>query len=348
MAKLSCGEKCPPGAARYHPEKRETLAIAARASCPDSLRDAASFEDKGASQVAVDHREWLAPVQSPAAVQEVTLEDIRAAKFEFPAEKRAWLCKQLTDLRALLLARNIKQALDLIDRIRARTVGASSSSVNRVMEVIAREVRQARWQGADDLAGDLIDAVFAFTSEGVRSWAAYRKKLDLRFFEHVPYIAPMTIALYKYDSLIVRLRSGGEDRYRLEMHQPSNAHARLVFTTIPRAKIVRTRLEWSVEGANTTGIIEDKGLAIDMPREGACRVGFAGREGELCCFTYDGASPKRAALYVLSGEGKLVQVYSDCPDAEEPASGTAAKNGEEARNGAEIGNSTRVSRIKYG
>jgi hypothetical protein len=150
----------------------------------------------------------------------------------------------------------------------------------------------------------------------------------------------MTIALYQYDSLIVRLRSGGEDRYRLELHRPNDIHGRLVFTTLPRAKIVRTRLEWSTDCANTTEIVEDKGLAIDMPREGACRVGFAGRDGELCCFTYDGASPKRAALYVLSGEGKLVQVYSDWPDAEEPASGTAAKNE------AEMGNSTPIGRIK--
>jgi hypothetical protein len=75
--------------------------------------------------------------------------------------------------------------------------------------------------------------VFEFTSEVVRSWAGYRKKLDLRFCEHVPYIAPMTIALYKYDSLIVRMRSGGEDRYRFEMHQPSDAQARLVFSSVP-------------------------------------------------------------------------------------------------------------------
>jgi hypothetical protein len=243
------------------------------------------------------------------------------------------------DVHHPLLARNIKQALDLIDRIRARTVGASSSSVNRVMEVIAHEARQSRWQEADDLAGDLIDAVFAFTSEGIRSWAAYRKKLDLRFFEHVRYTAPMTIALYQYDSLIVRLRSGGEDRYRLQMDRPSDTHARLALTTTPRAKIVETRLEWSVEGANTTGIVEDKAVMIDMPREGACRVGFAGRGGELCCFTYDGASPKRAALYVLSGEGKLVQVYSDWPGAQEPASETGAGNE------AETGSGMRASRI---
>ena len=99
---------------------------------------------------------------------------------------------------------------------------------------------------------------------------------------------------------------------------------------------MRTRLEWSVEGANTTEIVEDKGLAIDMPREGACRVGFAGRDGELCCFTYDGASPKRAALYVLSGEGKLVQVYSDWPDAAEPASGTQTSKGAETPNGPQV------------
>jgi hypothetical protein len=183
--------------------------------------------------------------------------------------------------------------------------------------------------------------VFAFTSEGVRSWAAYRKKLDLRFFEHLRYNAPMTIALYIYDSLIVRLRSGGEDRYRLEMDRPSDAHARLAFRKLSLAG-VWTRLDWSVEGANTTGIVEDKAVMIDLPRDGACRVGFAGRGGELCCFTYDGASPKRAGLYVLSGEGKLVQVYSDCADAEEPTNGTAAKHG------AETGNGPRVSRIKYG
>jgi hypothetical protein len=177
--------------------------------------------------------------------------------------------------------------------------------------------------------------VFAFTSEGVQSWAAYRKKLDLRFFEHVRYIAPMTIALYIYDSLIARLRSGGEDLYRLDMDRPSDAHARLAFSRRSLAG-VWTRLDWSVEGANTTGIVEDKGLAIDMPREGACRVGFAGRSGELCCFTYDGASPKRAALYVLSGEGKLVQVYCDWPDADELGTGGDRANG------------TRTGRIRCG
>jgi hypothetical protein len=76
--------------------------------------------------------------------------------------------------------------------------------------------------------------------------------------------------------------------------------------------------------------------------------GIRGRAGEVCCFTYDGASPKRAALYVLSGEEKLVQVYSAWPDPEEPAGGTGTGSGGEARNGAETGNGTRVSRIKHG
>jgi hypothetical protein len=33
-------------------------------------------------------------------------------------------------------------------------------------------------------------------------------------------------------------------------------------------------------------------------------------------FHIEGASPKRAVLYVLGGEGKLLQVCSDWPDAE--------------------------------
>jgi hypothetical protein len=334
MAKPVSAEKRWVQDAQTYPEKRWAQKSGrGGAGRTGPLQATGNLGDVMLRENARDSLDQVAPLYAPTPEQQVTPEDIRAAKYEFPAGKRAWLCKQLTDLRALLLAHNLRQALDLIDRIRARTVGASSSSVNRVMEVIARQARQSRWQEADYLAGDLIDAVFAFTSEGVRSWAAYRKKLDLRFFEHLRYVAPMTIALYIYDSLIVRLRSGGEDRYRLEMDRRCDTHARLAFTTTPRPRVVSTRLEWSVEGANTTGIVDDKALAIEQPGEGALPSWICGpgRRAMSCHIRWSFTKAGGAVCVKRRGETGAGVL----PDGGEPTTGTGT------------GIATRIGRIKY-
>jgi hypothetical protein len=67
----------------------------------------------------------------------------------------------------------------------------------------------------------------------------------------------MRLSLTKHISLIVRLRSGGEDRYRLEMDRPSGEQARLAFRMRSLAG-VWTRLDWSTDKANTTAMMEGK------------------------------------------------------------------------------------------
>jgi hypothetical protein len=258
----------------------------------------------------------LAHGSSLALGEQTILSDIRSAKYAVPAEKRALLCKQMSDLRALLFAHNLQQWLTLIRKITTRTIRGRGRSVTTVMAVIASEAEQGHWQDADNLVGDLIDAVFVFTGEGLRCWDAYRKRFEMQFPEVVRYRTPITIGLRDYNSLTVRFQLDGEELYRLELDRHSDDEACLVFTKEGDHGDVDTRLEWSTGKADTLRRFNDKCICIELPRRGECRVGFRGREEELCCFKYDATSERRATLYVLSRKGKLLRAYSDWPEEE--------------------------------
>jgi len=201
---------------------------------------------------------------APKRVHGLSVEEVRAAKYDYALGVEGWLCKQLNDLQALLLDKNSAEAQALLESL-IKKAGNRRKAFRHTLEFVGAQLERGRTSRAREIVCDLRDGVFRTTSFAIDCWSQYRRQFERRFPEVVRYHEPLEINLQAYSTLIVELRFRSVALCRLELDRDSYEDAHLTFIAL-LPEHLQTRLEWSSSRRSDSTDARAQ-VSLDLPSE---------------------------------------------------------------------------------